>query len=64
VPSWRALSLFVAVVVAAFGISFGVARLFRGGPDSASSRPTVVDVPRSNITTFGPPARLPALRSP
>jgi hypothetical protein len=63
-PSRRVTSLFVVVVVAAFGISFGLARLLGGGSDSAPSRPTVVEVARSRIATFGPAARLPAVRSP
>jgi len=54
----------VLLVVAAFGIAFGVARLLRGGSSSPASRPEVIEVAGSQITVFGPPARLPALRRP
>jgi hypothetical protein len=63
-PSWRVTAVLVALVVAAFAVSFGVARLFRGEGDAATSRPVVVQVAHTRIATFGPAARLPALRSP
>ena len=63
-PSWRVTAALAALVLASFAIAFGVARLFRGGGSPPSARPAVVHVPHTRVASFGPPARLPALRSP
>jgi hypothetical protein len=63
-PSWRVTSAFALVVAAVFGIAFGAGRLLRGGAGPDTSRPQVVEVAHSRVATFGPPARLPALRTP
>jgi hypothetical protein len=64
-PSWRVTATAVLLVVAAFGIAFGIARLLRGGGGSGpSARPEVVHVAHARIAAFGPAARLPELRSP
>jgi hypothetical protein len=62
-PSWRVASALVLLVAAAFGIAFGAARLLRGGASSPASRPAVVDVADVGVPAFGPPARIPALRT-